>query len=143
MLVPAFVVVRPEWITLQHIQQEENAEIRRVMLERFGLDRYIDAVGALPVHADDYGTLYRSDLPNDEPLVVVRVRNSTIEPDGSYKHYMLRVHPELRPLPPGHWPDERKRAWLERQSPQDLTARNAVASVHGLRGEAYAPSVES
>ena len=34
-LVPAFVVVRPDWITLKHIDAEENAEVRRVMIERY------------------------------------------------------------------------------------------------------------
>lgn len=29
-LVPAFVVVKPEWITVQHIETESNAEVRRV-----------------------------------------------------------------------------------------------------------------
>ncbi len=40
-LVPAFVVVRPDWITVEHIDTERNAEVRRVMLERFGLDKYL------------------------------------------------------------------------------------------------------
>jgi hypothetical protein len=143
-LVPAFVVVRPDWITLDHIRREENAEVRRVMLERFGFDRYIAESGAVPVHADDVGTLYRIELPGeDEPLVVVSVMNSTAEPDGHFKQYVLRVDPQLRPLPPGEWTSERKREFLDRQQGQALTARNAIASLHGLRGEQYAPVQET
>lgn len=143
-LVPAFAVVRPDWITLDHIHHEENAEVRRVLLERFGFDRYIRDTGALPLHADTFGTLYRIELPGEnEPLVVVSMLNSTPEPDGSRKQYVQRVEPELRPLPPGHWDADRKRTWLARQQPQALTARNAIASLMGLRGEAYAPVVET
>ena len=117
--------------------------MRRILLERYGMDRYVRDTGALPVHADGFGTLYRIDQENDDPIVVVSVANSTLEPDGHRKQYMLRVDPELRPLPPGHWPVERKRDWLDHQVPQELTAHNAVASLHGLRGEQYAPVVET
>lgn len=57
----------------------------------------------------------------------------TAEPDGSFKEYMLRVHPELRPMLDGGQFGE----------PQALTAHNAVASTFGLRGEQYAPIMES
>jgi hypothetical protein len=141
--VPAHVITAPALITVADIQREENAEVRRVMLERYGFDRFITDTGALPVHADRFGTIYRCDLANDDPLVVVRVENNTAEPDGHRKQYVLRVDPGLRPLPPGHWPAERKRDWLDRQKAQPLTARNAVASLHGMRGEQYAPAIET
>ena len=34
-------------------------------------------------HDDDYGTLYTCEVPFEEPLVFVRVKNSTPEADGS------------------------------------------------------------
>ena len=89
------IILRPESITVEQLRDEPNAEVRRVMLERFGFDRYIDAIGALPIHADEAGTLYRCDIPDDEPLVIVRVKNSTPEPDGHSKHYTLRVPPDI------------------------------------------------
>lgn len=52
--------------------------------------------GAKELHRDDYGTLYRAELPGDEPLVMVKVVNSTAEPDGSFKDYFLRVPPQTR-----------------------------------------------
>ena len=64
---------------------------------------------------------------NDEPLVMVKVMNSTPEPDGSFKPYFLRVHPELRPLLQDNQVGE----------PQYMSGRNAVASTFGLRGEEY------
>ena len=118
-LVPAFVVVRPDWITVKHIETEENAEVRRVMIERMGYERYILESGAQLVHSDEIGALYRKELPDDEPLVVVHVVNSTPEPDGSLKRYALRVPPDMR------------------------TAREAVAWTFGLSEEEYAPDIET
>jgi hypothetical protein len=95
-MVPAFVVTRPEWITVKHIETEENAEIRRVMIERFGQSRYLTESGATEIHRDDFGTLYRKEIPGDEPLVMVKVVNSTPEPDGSFKDYFIRVNPTMK-----------------------------------------------
>ena len=133
-LVPAFVVVRPDWITVTHIQTETNAEVRRVMLERYGYTRYLTDCGAQPLDSDPtFGDLYRVDLPDDEPIVAVLVNNSTPEPDGSTKRYLLRCHPELRPMLAGG----------ELGRPQTMTARNAVASTFGMTGATYAPLVET
>jgi hypothetical protein len=93
--VPAFVVTRPDWITIRHIETEVNAEIRRVMIERYGQERFLADAGAKEIHRDDFGTLFRKDLPGDEPLVMVKVVNSTAEPDGSFKDYFLRVPPTI------------------------------------------------
>jgi hypothetical protein len=59
--------------------------------------------------------------------MLVKVTNSTAEPDGSYKDYVLRVHHELRPLLEGNILGD----------PQALTALNAIASTFGLRGDEY------
>jgi len=40
-LVPAFVVTRPDWITLDHIRKESNLEVQRIMIERFGAGKYL------------------------------------------------------------------------------------------------------
>jgi hypothetical protein len=55
-LVPAFVVVKPEWITIDHIRQEENAEVRRVMVERMGWERFCDDAKMRVVHEDELQT---------------------------------------------------------------------------------------
>jgi hypothetical protein len=136
--VPAYVVEHPEAITVARIEAEQNAEVRRIMVERYGESRYLEDCGAALVHEDEFGRLYRRELAGDEPLVMVRVENSTTEPDGSRKVYWLRVHPELRPL---HRSTPGERHQLGK--PQKLTARNAVASTFGLRGEEYAPVVQT
>ena len=94
-LVPDFVILRPRTITLSHIRDEQNVEVRRIMLERFGTERFIRESGAKPIDASDYGTLYRTEMPDDEPLTMVRVWNSTAEPDGSFREYWLRVPPTV------------------------------------------------
>jgi len=101
-MVPAFVVVRPDWITIKHIETEDNAEVRRVMTERYGYARYINDSGAECVHElpDNYfvrglqgAKLYRKRRKNDTDVVMIAVNNSTPEPDGSIRNYMLRVDP--------------------------------------------------
>jgi hypothetical protein len=105
--------------TASDIDKEANIEIRRVMIERYGLARYLADSGAEEIHRDECGILYRKQHDFDEPLVVVQVRNSTPEPDGSYKNYMLRVPPEM------------------------LTARSAVAWTFGLAPDEYNPEKET
>jgi hypothetical protein len=129
-MVPAFVVTKPEWITLKHIGDEENAEVRRVFIERYGLSRYLLDSGAKKLGEDEFGELYRTEIPGDEPLVMVKVLNSTPEPDGSLKPYFLRVHPELRPL--------LKDGLGDSQAPSPL---NAIASTFGMTGKEYLKSL--
>ena len=141
--VPSDIVERPGSITTQRIDAQQNAEVRRIMINRYGQARYLVDSQAVELHRDDFGVLYQKPIPNDEPLTMVKVVNSTPEPDGSFKDYFLRVDPRLRPLPPGEWTDDRKREWLQNQKPQEATARNAVASTFGKRGEDYAPEFQS
>ncbi len=91
------------------------------------------------VHQDDFGTLYRYFL-HGRDLLMVKVVNSTPEPDGSFKDYFLSVHPELRPLPP---PGTNAAEWFATHPPQALTARNAVASTFSMTGEEYSPDLET
>ncbi|MFG3042953.1 DUF6745 domain-containing protein [Streptomyces sp. NPDC048330] len=106
-------------LTPERIRDEENAELRRVMLEHHGYDRYLAASGARHQHRDETGVLWRIELPDDEDVVMVEVVNSTPEPDGSHRTYWLRVPPTTR------------------------TAREGVAWTFGLRPEAYAPLVQT
>jgi hypothetical protein len=89
------VVEQPSTITVAQIEAEKNAEVKRVMVDRYGQARYLVDSGAQQIHADDYGVLYRKEIPGDEPLVMVKVVNSTAEPDGTYKDYFLRVPPTI------------------------------------------------
>jgi hypothetical protein len=149
--VPKLVVMRPQEITVAMIDAEANAEVRRVMIERYRLGEEIhgagafmrDAGGKALDHDERFGTLWHRAIKDDEPIVILEVINSTREPDGHFKHYWLRVHPELRPLPDGDWDAGRKQEWLTKQKPQKPTALAAAASLHGLRAEEYAPLIET
>lgn len=93
--VPQRVVEAPESLTVSEILKEPNAEVRRVMLARFGEARFMLQSGALPIQSDETGDLYQIALPSDEPLVLVRVLNATSDDDGSRKPYWLRVPPDM------------------------------------------------
>ena len=90
------IVEAPETLTPQEILAEQNVEVRRVMMERFGFERLLRESKAKKRSTDDYGVLWELDLPGDEPLVMVALVNSTAEPDGSFKDYWLRVPPAMR-----------------------------------------------
>ncbi len=132
--VPEFVITEPNKITPQLIDQESNIEVRRVMLQIYGEERYLTAGNyeVLDEDKDQFGRprrLLRKQNGEDEPIVKVEVINSSLELDGSYKTYYLSVHPELRPLLSD---TERKFG-----DPQKMTCHNAVASTFGKRGEEY------
>ncbi len=91
--VPDEIIEHPEKLTVSQIDNEQNAEIRRCMIEIYGQDRYLIDGKAKIISSDGYGTLYRKKIKNDEDLVMVKVINSTPEIDGTYKDYFLRVPP--------------------------------------------------
>jgi hypothetical protein len=91
--VPEHVVLAPEKITVKEIESEANVEVRRVMIEKYGQSRYLLDSGAVEIHKDDWGILYRKEIPDDEPIQMVKVVNSTVEADGSFKDYFIRVTP--------------------------------------------------
>lgn len=91
--VPKYIIETPSKLTVDVIEKESNAEVRRVMIERYGVEKFIIDSKNEIVNSDDYGTLYIKTLENDEPIMVVKVANSTMEPDGSFKDYFIRVDP--------------------------------------------------
>ena len=94
--VPAVVVEAPSSMTVEQINKEPNVEVRRVMIERFGQERYLMESRAKLIHTDEWGKLYRTELSDDEPLVMVKVVNATAEVDGGYKDYFIRVPPSCK-----------------------------------------------
>ena len=92
--VPDDIITAPQGITPQRIDAEQNAEVRRVMLERFGTARYLLETNAQVVDKGARGTLYRRELAGDEPLVMVQVLDAT-PVDGERRQYMLRVPPTM------------------------------------------------
>jgi len=92
--VPAYVVERPNTITIDTITAENNAEVRRIMIERYGDDRYIMDNGIKPVaHDEVFGTLYVQPQNAGTPIAKVRVVNRTPESDGTFRSYWLDINP--------------------------------------------------
>ena len=100
--VPDWIILKPEEITPEKISAETNAEIRRVMIERYGVARYMVDSGAIlvdqcaadhPLKGLQGAKLWRKDVPDDESIVMIECVNSTPEPDGHSKIYHLRVDP--------------------------------------------------
>ncbi|WP_432975740.1 DUF6745 domain-containing protein [Dactylosporangium sp. CA-233914] len=119
MPIPSDLVDRLSSLTYRQIADERNAELRRVMLEHFGYERYLREAGAHRVAQDETGTLWRLNFADDEPLVMVEVINSTPEPDGTSRVYWLRVPPATR------------------------TAREGVAWTFGLTEAEYRPLIQT
>ncbi len=88
------VAFEPETLTHTEILGERNAELRRVMIERFGYERLFETAGAEELDRDrDAGgerRLLRMDIPDDEPLVCVSVRC----PSTGHQ-FVLRVPPAM------------------------------------------------
>ncbi len=93
--VAARVIFQPQTITAQQVMETENVELRRVLLERMGYERFVRQARAEVLDRDrDPGgerQLVRAGLPGDEPLVCVSVRCPS-----TGRHYMLRVPPTTR-----------------------------------------------
>jgi hypothetical protein len=113
------IICAPETLTIDQIESEPNVEVRRVMIDRFGPERFLTESIVEIIHRDDWGTLYQKAFTGDEPLTMVKVINRTAEPDGSFREYFLRVPPTMR------------------------TAREAVAWTFGKRETDYCPDIES
>jgi hypothetical protein len=89
--VPQNVIEAPEAITVAEIDAEANAEVRRIMVERYGTSRFLVDGGAKEMARDERGILYRREFPGDEPLVMVRVQDATDK-----REYFLRVPPAMK-----------------------------------------------
>ena len=93
--VPEQVVMSPETLTVTQVQTEENAEVRRVMIERMGYDRYVSEAGLKVI--DQCGPdhklqgLRTARLLRGDDIVLLDMLNSTPEPDGSIRRYILAI----------------------------------------------------
>jgi hypothetical protein len=93
--VTAQIAFSPETLSCAEILDERNAELRRVMIERVGFEKFIREVNAEVLDTDhDRGgerRLLRVPLENDEPIVLVSVRCPS-----TGRQYLIRVPPATR-----------------------------------------------
>ncbi len=131
--VPGWIVEHPERVTTEDIETEQNAEVRRIMIERYGLSKYVRDAQFEIVDEDKDPLGQPRRLLRRSDTLVIELTNSTEDGDGSRRKYHVPCHPELRPLlPDGGLGD-----------PQAMTALNAVASTYGMRGDEYRLEVET
>ena len=88
---PEWIIEKPQDITVKKIDGEPNTEIRRIMVERYGTERFLKDGGAQDISKDACGTLYRREMPDDEPLVMVHVLDPSTD-----REYFLRVPPAIQ-----------------------------------------------
>ena len=147
------IIEHPSSITVERIANESNAEVRRVMIERYRTARYLLDAGAEIIARDDYGVLYRHEIKLDEPIMMVRVLNTTPEQDGSLSRReaegvfgaraVQRSLDIMRSI--GH-PVSATPRWKEymlRVPPTMTTPHEAVAWTFGQTPEQYSPTVET
>jgi hypothetical protein len=89
------IVFHPESLTSNDILQERNAEVRRVMLERVGFERFVELSNAETLDTDrDKGgerRLLRVVMPSDEDIVCV-----SFSCPSTGRKYIVRVPPTIR-----------------------------------------------
>ena len=121
MKIPGWIINQPELLSATEIEKENNLEIKRVMLEIYTLERYLEEANAELIERNDdphIGELYC--IPQeDENMVLLKVLNSTMENDGTYKTYVIRVPPDMK------------------------TARQARAWTFGFEAEEFEPLNET
>ncbi len=85
----------PEQLQAPTVLKEPNAERRRVMIERMGVDRFMREAGTERLHADrDPGgprELLRVPMQGDEDIVCLSVNCPS-----TGRHYLLRVPPTMK-----------------------------------------------
>jgi len=113
------VAFRPDEITARDVLNEQNAELRRVKMERIGFERFLSEANPEVLDSDtDPGgerKLFRVQLEDDEPLVCVSVGCPS-----TGRRYLVRVPPNTS------------------------TCRQAVAWTAGFDNpDDYAPRVET
>lgn len=78
--------------------QLRNVLARKEAIERIGFHTFIKKGVARLIDADpEFGELYQ--LPGEtpsEPMILLKVVNSTPDPDGTFSDYYLRVPPEMK-----------------------------------------------
>jgi len=142
--VPRDVIEDRSSITVARIASERNAEVRRVMIELYGSARYLIDSGAKVIARDPVGILYRKDVPDDEPIVMVRVLNSTPEPDGVMtREEAIAIFGDAARAAVEASSDTLWKEYFIRVPLTTKTAHEAVAWTFGLPKEDYHPALES
>lgn len=119
--VPQQVIEAPETLDPKQVLSESNIEVRRVMVERIGMERLFTALNPQELDADHDGAgqprrLLTIDMPQDPDRHVKVVH---VHDPSTHREYFLRVPPAIR------------------------TCAEAVAWTFGVNVKKYVPLVEA
>ena len=120
-------------VTLEDIKNSSNAELRRIALELYGYKEYVIDIGAKQIAKDEYGELYKVNIQDDEPIVMVSVLNSACEP---FKQMGLEQRDEFRATEIAQR-GERFKRYLLRVPPEIQTPLEGLAWSHNVTPEEY------
>ena len=98
-------------------------------------DSVVISVGSSdhPVKGLRNAKLLLRDVADDEPILIIDCLNSTPEPDGTVKHYYIRIDPKAY----------NGRAGKEIHAAMASTWRNADGSLFFEKPEQYCPEIET
>jgi hypothetical protein len=105
------------------IDKESNSEMKRIKIKLYesvnGRNSFIKNSGAELIEKTELGELYKRDIDNDEPIVSIKVFNSTYNENGKQDEYWLRVPPAIK------------------------SVKEAVAWTFGMTEKEYKPEIET
>lgn len=93
-VVPEYVVMDPNLITIQEINDEQNAEKRRVLLQQYGFERYFDNSDCTLIDHDEVTVATNDDRKMPRMLVLTKYNDMyLIGTDGSTKRkYFMNIY---------------------------------------------------
>ena len=95
-VVPKIAIESPESITLEMVKAEQNAEVRRILIDRMGIGRYLEESGAEVLHTDEVPATHKDDK-NMIPRALLRDyegRKFLVGTDGSTDRVYYMQVPE-------------------------------------------------
>ena len=104
--VPEYVVMNPEQITIQKINDETNMEIKRIMTDRYGISRYLTDVGAKVIEMEMIKVDQTDEDSDSMPRSLMRCpdgRQFLCGTDGStHRVYYMNVDPDATTCSEAH-----------------------------------------
>jgi hypothetical protein len=152
-VVPKRVIMEPETITVKEIREQANIEQRRVLIDQYGIQNYIEDSGGQMIHKDEFGELWLEggvDVVRRRRTVehALMGRLTPVVQDLGEETRFLRSQPSRgaqdEPIMMLHCFDRSStREYWIRVPPTMLSAHEAAAWTFNLSPEEYKPKKET
>ena len=138
------IVMAPETLTIEQVRKEENAEVRRVMIERIGWDRFCKLADLKVIHRDtmtaNFPALPVSETVHADMRAVTSYREGTevaeLLESSEFKDFDDHPLKFVRVTDPSTGEHYVLRVWHE-----NTRAYQAVAQTFGMTEEEYRSSI--